>query len=41
MGFYEATWQQWRARISFDEPGGGNRYIEVEAPPPPRAMPAG
>jgi hypothetical protein len=39
MAFYEATWQQWRTRISFDEPGGGNRYIEIEAPAPPRRVP--
>jgi hypothetical protein len=39
MGFYQATWQQWRMRISFAEPAGGRRYIEVEAPPPPRPVP--
>jgi hypothetical protein len=39
MGFYAATWRQWRMRISFAEPAGGARYIEIEAPPPPSAQP--
>lgn len=39
MGFYQATWQKWRMRIRFNEPGGGNRFIEIEAPPPPRPVP--
>lgn len=42
MAYYEATWQQWRTRIRFAEPEGGARFIEIEAPPPPRAgVPAG
>jgi hypothetical protein len=42
MAYYEATWTQWRTRIRFAEPEGGARFIEIEAPPPPRAgVPAG
>jgi hypothetical protein len=39
MAYYGATWQQWKTRIRFAEPEGGARFIEIEAPPPPRIVP--